>query len=210
MQFELKVARGEEIASISLEAPDAKSATHAAEAEGYSVLGEPRQTAGGLSTGWQRKRFNLNLFSQELHALLDSGLSLVEAIEALSEKEGSEEGGEEGRGLTGACTPPASGGSTDRGASLDSALQQYTGLVFEAMAKDPETELMGLRGLFNEARQSGDLVAAPGQRERERRHWRARQHHGRLQPDAARGGRGGVDRLRLVGDAGRRHRDAPQ
>jgi hypothetical protein len=26
--------------------------------------------------------------------------------------------------------------STDRGASLDSALQQYTGLVFEAMAKD--------------------------------------------------------------------------
>lgn len=32
--------------------------------------------------------------------------------------------------------------------------------IFEAMAKDPETELMGLRGLFSEARQSGDLVAA--------------------------------------------------
>lgn len=32
--------------------------------------------------------------------------------------------------------------------------------IFEAMAKDPDTELMGLRGLFNEARQSGDLVAA--------------------------------------------------
>lgn len=32
--------------------------------------------------------------------------------------------------------------------------------IFETMAKDPETELMGLRGLFAEARQSGDLVAA--------------------------------------------------
>ena len=32
--------------------------------------------------------------------------------------------------------------------------------IFETMAKDPETELMGLRGLFSEARQAGDLVAA--------------------------------------------------
>ncbi len=32
--------------------------------------------------------------------------------------------------------------------------------VFEEMAKSPETELFGLRGLFSEARNSGDLVAA--------------------------------------------------
>ncbi len=32
--------------------------------------------------------------------------------------------------------------------------------IFTEMAKSPETELMGLRGLFSEARQSGDLVAA--------------------------------------------------
>ncbi len=32
--------------------------------------------------------------------------------------------------------------------------------IFEEMAKSPETELMGLRGLFSEARQTGDLVAA--------------------------------------------------
>lgn len=32
--------------------------------------------------------------------------------------------------------------------------------IFAEMAKSPETELMGLRGLFSEARQSGDLVAA--------------------------------------------------
>jgi HemY protein len=38
--------------------------------------------------------------------------------------------------------------------------------IFEEMAKSPETELMGLRGLFAEARQSGDLVAALGHAER--------------------------------------------
>lgn len=32
--------------------------------------------------------------------------------------------------------------------------------IFEEMTKSPETELMGLRGLFSEARQTGDLVAA--------------------------------------------------
>lgn len=32
--------------------------------------------------------------------------------------------------------------------------------IFSEMAKSPDTELMGLRGLFAEARQSGDLVAA--------------------------------------------------
>ena len=32
--------------------------------------------------------------------------------------------------------------------------------IFEDMAKDPDTELLGLRGLFSEARNAGDLVAA--------------------------------------------------
>jgi HemY protein len=32
--------------------------------------------------------------------------------------------------------------------------------IFEEMAKSPDTELLGLRGLFSEARNSGDLVAA--------------------------------------------------
>ena len=32
--------------------------------------------------------------------------------------------------------------------------------IFEDMAKSPDTELFGLRGLFSEARNSGDLVAA--------------------------------------------------
>lgn len=48
-----------------------------------------RCTGAGLSLGalsW-RPRFPLLLFTQELHALLRSGISLVEAIETLAEKE---------------------------------------------------------------------------------------------------------------------------
>ena len=37
---------------------------------------------------------------------------------------------------------------------------------FEEMLKAPETEALGLRGLFAEARQSGDLAAARGFAER--------------------------------------------
>ncbi len=38
--------------------------------------------------------------------------------------------------------------------------------AFEAMSKNKETELVGLRGLFSDARQSGDLAAAIGYAER--------------------------------------------
>lgn len=38
--------------------------------------------------------------------------------------------------------------------------------IFEEMAGKPETEALGLRGLFNEARQSGDIPAAQGFAER--------------------------------------------
>ncbi len=38
--------------------------------------------------------------------------------------------------------------------------------IFEAMAKSPDTEALGLRGLFSEARQSGDVAAARRHAER--------------------------------------------
>lgn len=38
--------------------------------------------------------------------------------------------------------------------------------IFEAMTKSPDTEALGLRGLFAEARQSGDLAAAKAHAER--------------------------------------------
>jgi len=40
-------------------------------------------------SAWLRKRFSLLLFAQELHALATAGLSVVEALDALVEKESS-------------------------------------------------------------------------------------------------------------------------
>ncbi|WP_137718503.1 type II secretion system F family protein [Methylobacillus flagellatus] len=90
MKFELKVARGLQTQSLVMEASDMLQARLQAEAQGYSVLALKAQ--GVLKAGTRRRqRFNLMLFSQELLSLLDSGLSLVEAIEALAEKEASAE-----------------------------------------------------------------------------------------------------------------------
>lgn len=90
MKFELKVARGLQTQSLVMEASDMLQARLQAEAQGYSVLALKAQ--GALKAGTRRRqRFNLMLFSQELLSLLDSGLSLVEAIEALAEKEASAE-----------------------------------------------------------------------------------------------------------------------
>lgn len=87
MQFEVKVARGQQVQSLALEAGDPIQVRALAEAQGYSVLAIRARGAAGVAGSFKRMRFDLMLFSQELHALLDSGLSLVEAIEALAEKE---------------------------------------------------------------------------------------------------------------------------
>jgi len=90
MKFELKVALGDAVSLLALEASNAAQARSAAESQGFSVL---NVKAAGLSFGnlfstkSAKTKFNLMLFSQELLALLESGLSLVEAIEALAEKE---------------------------------------------------------------------------------------------------------------------------
>ncbi|ADQ84054.1 type II secretion system F family protein [Methylovorus sp. MP688] len=87
MKFELKVARGQQIQSLVLDASDAIQAQLQAEAQGYSVLATKAQGKLAVARGLGKQKFNLMLFSQELLSLLDSGLSLVEAIEALAEKE---------------------------------------------------------------------------------------------------------------------------
>lgn len=91
MKFELKVARGTEVQSLTLEASNVLQAQLQAESQGYSVLGLKQLGTAGIGTRLRKPRFNLMLFSQELLSLLDSGLSLVEAIEALAEKEGHAE-----------------------------------------------------------------------------------------------------------------------
>lgn len=72
---------------MKVEAADAVDAGSQARLQGLTVLDV--QPVHSL-TGWARmgkERFPLNLFSRELLALLNSGLSLVEAVQTLEEKE---------------------------------------------------------------------------------------------------------------------------
>ena len=88
MRYEVKAFRVQEApVSLTLEAADAAAAGLQAERQGYAVLKiKPRQSL----LDWLPARksvFPLALFSQELLSLLDAGLSLIEAMAALSEKE---------------------------------------------------------------------------------------------------------------------------
>ncbi|MGP1717329.1 MAG: type II secretion system F family protein [Methylophilus sp.] len=89
MKFELKVMQGTQVSWLSLEAADQQSARQQAQAQGYGILQIRQADAAGWLPKWpfNKQRFNLSLFSQELLALLESGLSLIEAIEGLAEKE---------------------------------------------------------------------------------------------------------------------------
>jgi general secretion pathway protein F len=88
MQFEIKALRGkDEVVILSLDSLDANEAVNQAQGQGCTVLSiRPK----GAFIPWlasRRSRFPLVLFSQELLSLLNAGLSLVEALEALTEKE---------------------------------------------------------------------------------------------------------------------------
>lgn len=63
-----------------------EAAAHA-QSQGCAVLSVRPKQAVLPSIGKRRPKFPLVLFSQELLALLDAGLSLIEALEALTEKE---------------------------------------------------------------------------------------------------------------------------
>ncbi len=74
------------MASLALAAASVEEARALATARGLKVLGVSGAPAKAAS--WQRgPRFDLMLFAQELAALLEAGLALTEAIEALAEKE---------------------------------------------------------------------------------------------------------------------------
>ena len=90
MKFKLKVALGDVVSLLALEASNAAQARLVAESQGFSVLnikGAELSLGSLLKFKSAKPKFNLMLFSQELLALLESGLSLVEAIDALAEKE---------------------------------------------------------------------------------------------------------------------------
>jgi general secretion pathway protein F len=87
MLYDLSVLRGKEYSSLRLDAVSEQMAISSAKSLGYTVF-----SAKPVGSGWQkhftkRERFPLMLFSQEMLALLEAGLNLMEAIEALAEKE---------------------------------------------------------------------------------------------------------------------------
>ena len=88
MRFELRVLRpGSSVITLPLDAASADDAAEQARQQGYSVLKvKGTQTIAGMAFSDARS-FPLGLFSQELLMLLEAGLSVVDAIETLKEKE---------------------------------------------------------------------------------------------------------------------------
>ena len=87
MEYTIKALQpGRGLTRLRLDAIDSADAARRAEALGCTVL-SVSQASLGLGLG-RRQDFPLLLFAQELLALLRSGISVLEAIEALREKEG--------------------------------------------------------------------------------------------------------------------------
>ena len=88
MHFQLKVLRGSEaVSNMVLEASNAHHAEMQATSLGYVVLSANPKYILNVALPGSKSAFNLLLFSQELVALLQAGLSLVEATETLTEKD---------------------------------------------------------------------------------------------------------------------------
>lgn len=75
------------VVALPFDVADAAEAIRQAEAKGYKILSVKGGASWQFNLARRNSRFPLMLFSQELLALLDAGLTLVEAMEALAEKE---------------------------------------------------------------------------------------------------------------------------
>jgi general secretion pathway protein F len=94
MRFEIRALRGgAAVTTLVLDANSADDAANQARQQGLSVL-KVRAQQGVRLRGLGRsegRSFPLGLFSQELLTLIEAGLSVVESIEALKEKEAKAE-----------------------------------------------------------------------------------------------------------------------
>ena len=87
MEFVVKAFRAPDaVVALQLEAADEADAKAQAAGQGYAVLAI-RAKAGLRARFGGRSRFPLMLFSVELLALIDAGLTLSDAVETLAEKE---------------------------------------------------------------------------------------------------------------------------
>jgi general secretion pathway protein F len=115
MRFELKaIGPDGAVELIDFQAPDEASAVQSFEGRGYTVLSvRPKRALVWKGAG---ARFPLLLFSQELRALLQAGLPLVEAIDTLAQKERTDAW----RALLGGVLA-----ALRQGRPLSAALEQY-------------------------------------------------------------------------------------
>jgi len=86
MIYQIKALRGRDYSTLRIEANSEAQATSQVQAQGYSVISTQAE-ATSFWSGFNQRKFPLVLFSQELLTLIEAGLNLLEAIEALSEKE---------------------------------------------------------------------------------------------------------------------------
>src|ERR1700674_4950288 len=88
MRFEVKAWRAsDDVVALLFDADDESDAKKQAHVQGYTVLAVRAMQSWSF---WRRsfsQVFSLMLFSQELLALLDAGLTIVDGIETLAEKE---------------------------------------------------------------------------------------------------------------------------
>lgn len=88
MQFRVKALRKpDEIVTASLDAPNRSEAVRLAAAQGLRVLSVVAQRSWRISDWRRTQPFPLTLFTQQLATLLSSGLSLIDSLESLCEKE---------------------------------------------------------------------------------------------------------------------------
>ena len=126
MQFDVRALdRSTGVVSLVLEAVSAQAATAQAQQQGLAVLRvRPKGKAGwSLSRGGSNQAFPLGQFSHELLTLLEAGLSVVESVETLREKETKPE---RQQLLTQLVT------ALYQGESLSQALERFPG-VFPAL-----------------------------------------------------------------------------
>ncbi|WP_020184098.1 MULTISPECIES: type II secretion system F family protein [unclassified Methylotenera] len=88
MNYQVKAVRDREMVLLNISAMHMDDALSQAQARGYTPISATALNALKHS----RKKFPLILFSQELLALLEAGLNLVEAIETLAVKDDRNEG----------------------------------------------------------------------------------------------------------------------
>ena len=91
MQYDVRVLASDLVISqLMIDAPDEADARRQAEARGLFVSAITPARSGWSGGSKSRSgALSLVLFSQELLALLNAGLGVVEALEALEEKEAS-------------------------------------------------------------------------------------------------------------------------